>query len=150
MCSTISNRGCGIHRWPEAELVDDWSQGAPLKWIQEICRYWAEDYDWRGREARSIAFAQFTTEIDGLGIHFLHVRSPHPDAMPLIITHGWPGSVVEFTKVIEPLDRSDRPWRRGRRRVSCGLPVAAGLWLFGQADDDRLGRRAHRVRRGRR
>ena len=90
-------------RWPEAELVDDWSQGAPLKWIKDICRYWAEDYDWRGREARLNRFAQFTTEIDGLDIHFLHVRSPHPEAMPLIITHGWPGSVVEFHKVIEPL-----------------------------------------------
>ena len=90
-------------RWPEAELVDDWSQGAPLKWIKEVCRYWAEDYDWRRREALLNRFAQFTTEIDGLDIHFLHVRSPHPEAMPLIITHGWPGSVVEFHKVIEPL-----------------------------------------------
>jgi len=74
-----------------------------LRWIKEICRYWAEDYDWRRREALLNRFAQFTTEIDGLGIHFLHVRSSHPQAMPLIITHGWPGSVVEFHKVIEPL-----------------------------------------------
>jgi len=90
-------------RWPEAELVDDWSQGVPLTWIQEICRYWAVEYDWRTREARLNRFPQFMTEIDGLGVHFLHVRSPYPDAMPLIITHGWPGSIVEFTKVIEPL-----------------------------------------------
>src|SRR4051794_30763437 len=90
-------------RWPEAEPVDDWSQGAPLQWIKEVCRYWAEDYDWRRREALLNRFAQFTTEIDGLDIHFQHVRSPHPDALPLIITHGWPGSVVEFHKVIEPL-----------------------------------------------
>src|ERR1043165_4135174 len=90
-------------RGPEAELVEDWSQGAPLKWIKDICRYWAEEYDWRGREARLNRFAQFTTEIDGLDIHFLHVRSKHPEAMPLVITHGWPGSVVEFHKVIEPL-----------------------------------------------
>jgi epoxide hydrolase len=90
-------------RWPEAELVEDWSQGAPLKWIQEVCRYWADEYDWRSREARLNRFAQFTTEIDGLGIHFLHVRSPHANALPLIIAHGWPGSVVEFHKVIEPL-----------------------------------------------
>ncbi len=90
-------------RWPEAEPVDDWSQGVPLKWIEEVCRYWANDYDWRRREALLNRFAQFTTEIDGLKIHFLHVRSPHPGAMPLIITHGWPGSVVEFHKVIEPL-----------------------------------------------
>jgi epoxide hydrolase len=90
-------------RWPEAELVDDWSQGAPLGWIQDMCRYWAEAYDWRAREARLNRFAQFTTEIDGLDIHFLHVRSPEPTAMPLIITHGWPGSIVEFVKVIAPL-----------------------------------------------
>ena len=90
-------------RWPEAELVEDWSQGAPLKWIKDIRHYWADEYDWRGREARLNRFAQFTTEIDGLDIHFLHVRSKHPEAMPLVITHGWPGSVVEFHKVIEPL-----------------------------------------------
>jgi epoxide hydrolase len=90
-------------RWPEAEAVGNWSQGMPLKWIQAICRYWAEDYDWRRREAQLNRFPQFTTEIDGLSIHFLHVRSPHPQAMPLIVTHGWPGSIVEFHKVIEPL-----------------------------------------------
>lgn len=90
-------------RWPEAELVDDWSQGAPLQWIKDICQYWAETYDWRQREAQLNRFSQFTTEIDGLGIHFIHVRSKHPEARPLIITHGWPGSVVEFHKVIEPL-----------------------------------------------
>jgi len=90
-------------RWPEAELVDDWSQGAPLQWIKDVCGYWAEQYDWRKREAALNRFAQFTTEIDGLGIHFIHVKSPHPQAMPVIITHGWPGSVVEFHKVIEPL-----------------------------------------------
>jgi pimeloyl-ACP methyl ester carboxylesterase len=90
-------------RWPEAEPVDDWSQGMPLKWIREMCGYWSERYDWRSREALLNRFAQFTTEIDGLSIHFLHVRSPHPEAMPLIITHGWPGSIVEFQKVIEPL-----------------------------------------------
>jgi epoxide hydrolase len=90
-------------RWPEVELVDDWSQGAPLQWIKEVCGYWAEQYDWREREALLNRFAQFTTEIDGLGIHFIHVRSPHSQAMPLIITHGWPGSVLEFHKVIEPL-----------------------------------------------
>ncbi|PAY04601.1 epoxide hydrolase [Bradyrhizobium sp. UFLA03-84] len=90
-------------RWPEAELVDDWSQGAPLNWIKDICQYWAETYDWRQREARLNRFSQFTTEIDGLNIHFIHVRSKHPEARPLMITHGWPGSVVEFHKVIEPL-----------------------------------------------
>jgi pimeloyl-ACP methyl ester carboxylesterase len=90
-------------RWPEAELVDDWRQGVPRAWLQEVCRYWADGYDWRAREARLNRFAQFTTEIDGLALHFIHVRSPHADAMPLVLTHGWPGSVVEFHKVIGPL-----------------------------------------------
>jgi len=90
-------------RWPEAEVVDDWSQGIPLSYVQEVCSYWADSYDWRAAEARLNSFPQFKTEIDGLGIHFVHVRSPHDDAMPLIITHGWPGSIVEFSKVIGPL-----------------------------------------------
>ena len=90
-------------RWPDAETVDDWSQGIPLAYVQDLCRYWAEDYRWRETERRLNAFSQFLVAIDGLDHHFLHVRSPHPGALPLIITHGWPGSVVEFLKVIEPL-----------------------------------------------
>ena len=90
-------------RWPEGELVDDWSQGTPLAYVQEVCEYWADGYDWREREAALNRFAQFTTEIDGVDIHFVHTRSPHENALPLIITHGWPGSIVEFHKVIEPL-----------------------------------------------
>jgi pimeloyl-ACP methyl ester carboxylesterase len=90
-------------RWPEAETVDDWSQGTPLSYVQELCGYWAEGYDWRATESRLNRFPQFRTEIDGLGIHFIHARSPHAGALPLVITHGWPGSVVEFHKVIEPL-----------------------------------------------
>ena len=90
-------------RWPERETVDDWSQGVPLAYLRELCRYWAEEYDWRATEARINALPQFRTEIDGIGVHFLHVRSPHPEALPLIVTHGWPGSIVEFLKVIGPL-----------------------------------------------
>jgi pimeloyl-ACP methyl ester carboxylesterase len=90
-------------RWPERETVGDWSQGVPLDYLRELCEYWAERYDWRATEARLNAFPQFRTEIDGLGIHFLHVRSPEADATPLVLTHGWPGSVVEFGKVIGPL-----------------------------------------------
>ena len=90
-------------RWPDPEPVGDWSQGIPLAYVQEVCEYWAEQYDWREREARLNAFPQFRTEVDALGIHFLHVRSAHEDALPLIMTHGWPGSIVEFHKVIEPL-----------------------------------------------
>jgi pimeloyl-ACP methyl ester carboxylesterase len=90
-------------RWAEAEPVADWSQGIPHGYLRELCRYWADGYDWRATEARLNALPQFRTEIDGLGIHFVHVRSPHPDALPLIITHGWPGSIIEFLKVIGPL-----------------------------------------------
>ncbi len=90
-------------RWPEAETVDDWSQGLPLSYLRELCTYWADEYDWRRAERRINAYPQFTTEIDGLDLHFLHVRSPHPDALALVITHGWPGSIVEFLKVIGPL-----------------------------------------------
>ena len=90
-------------RWPEAECVDDWSQGIPLSYTKELAGYWADQYDWRAREAALNRFDQFTTEIDGLDIHFVHQRSPHPDAFPIVITHGWPGSIVEFAKVIEPL-----------------------------------------------
>jgi len=87
-------------RWPDKETVDNWSQGVPLEYIRQLCRYWANGYDWRAREARLNALPQFRTTIDGLGIHFVHVRSAHRDALPLIITHGWPGSFVEFAKVI--------------------------------------------------
>lgn len=90
-------------RWPEAETVDDWSQGVPLAYMQDLCRYWAERYDWRATEARLNALPQFRTQLDGLGIHLVHVRSPHPEALPLVITHGWPGSIVEFLEVLAPL-----------------------------------------------
>jgi pimeloyl-ACP methyl ester carboxylesterase len=90
-------------RWPNAETVDDWSQGVPLAYVQEVCRYWEEKYDWRAREARLNEFAHFRSELDGLGIHFIHARSPHQNALPIVITHGWPGSIVEFHKVIEAL-----------------------------------------------
>src|SRR5581483_11819617 len=90
-------------RWPDAEPVADWSQGIPLVYLKELCRYWSEEYDWRAAEARLNEVGQFRTEIDGLGIHFLHRRSSHPDALALVLTHGWPGSVIEFLKVIGPL-----------------------------------------------
>jgi epoxide hydrolase len=90
-------------RWPEAETVDDWSQGVPLAWITDVCRYWGSGYNWREREALLNRFDHFLTSLDGLDIHFIHQRSPHPGARALVITHGWPGSIVEFHKVIEPL-----------------------------------------------
>jgi pimeloyl-ACP methyl ester carboxylesterase len=90
-------------RWPEPATVDGWAQGVPLDFLQDLCAYWADGYDWRRLEARLNALGQFRTTIDGLGIHFLHVRSPHPGALPLVLTHGWPGSVVEFLDVVGPL-----------------------------------------------
>jgi pimeloyl-ACP methyl ester carboxylesterase len=93
----------GRTRWPERETVEDWSQGVPLAYLQDLCGYWAGSYDWRETEARLNALPQFRTVIDGLGIHFLHVRSPQPEALPLVLTHGWPGSIIEFLKAIGPL-----------------------------------------------
>ncbi len=90
-------------RWPSKELVDDRSQGVQLATIQELSRYWAMDYDWRACEARLNALPQFTTEIDGVEIHFIHVKSEHEDALPLIMTHGWPGSVIELLDTVGPL-----------------------------------------------
>jgi pimeloyl-ACP methyl ester carboxylesterase len=90
-------------RWPDRETVNDWSQGVQLAKFQEVVRYWGTDYDWRKAEAKLNALPQFMTEIDGLDIHFIHVRSKHPNALPVIITHGWPGSVIEQLKVIGPL-----------------------------------------------
>ena len=90
-------------RWPERETVNDDSQGVPLETMQELARYWATDYDWRKCEAKLNALPQFLTEIDGLDIHFIHVRSQHDDALPLIVTHGWPGSIIEQLKIIDPL-----------------------------------------------
>src|SRR6478752_2522366 len=90
-------------RWPEKEPVDDLSQGVQLATIQALARYWATEYDWRKCEARLRALPQFITEIDGLDIHFIHVRSKHEDALPLLVTHGWPGSVIEQLKIIDPL-----------------------------------------------
>ncbi len=90
-------------RWPDKETVTDASRGVQLVTIRELARYWATDYDWRKCEARLNALPQFVTTIDGLDIHFIHVRSKHPNALPLIVTHGWPGSVIEQLKIIDPL-----------------------------------------------
>ena len=90
-------------RWPSKELVDDRSQGVQLATSRELARYWATEYDWRRCEARLNALPQFTTEIDGVDVHFIHVRSRHENALPLIMTHGWPGSVIELLETVGPL-----------------------------------------------
>jgi len=100
---TELRRRINATRWPERETVPDASQGVQLATTQALARYWATDYDWRKIEAKMNALPQFITEIDGLDIHFLHVRSKHEDALPLIVTHGWPGSIIEQLKIIDPL-----------------------------------------------
>jgi pimeloyl-ACP methyl ester carboxylesterase len=100
---TDLRRRVNATRWPERETVTDDSQGVPLALIQDLARYWGTNYDWRKCEARLNHLPQFMTEIDGLDIHFIHLRSQHQDALPLIVTHGWPGSIIEQLKIIEPL-----------------------------------------------
>ncbi len=129
-------------RWPSKELVEDRSQGVQLATMQELARYWATDYDWRKVEAKLHALPQFITEIDGLDIHFIHVRSKHENALPLIVNHGWPGSVIEQLKIIDPLTN---PTAHGASAAPSGDSVDAGLRVFRQADHDRLGPRAYRT-----
>jgi epoxide hydrolase len=125
------NRRLDATRWPEKETVGDWTQGAPLDKVQALTKHWRNGYDWRACEARLNAFAQYKTEIDGLGIHFIHVRSSEPDAMPLILTHGWPGSVIEFMKVIGPLTD---PVAHGGKAEDAFHVVAPSLPGYGFSD----------------
>lgn len=118
-------------RFPEAETVDDWSQGTPLSYVREVCEYWAEKYDWRAREAKLNEFPQFRTDIDGLGIHFVHARSPEENARPLVMTFGWPGSIVEFHKVIGPLTD---PVAHGGRAEDAFHVVCPSLPGYGFSD----------------
>ena len=121
-------RRLDMTRWPERETVNDWSQGAPLEKIRALVAYWRNSYDWRACEARLNAFGQYRTTISGLDFHFLHVRSPHPEAMPLILTHGWPGSVIEFMKIIGPLTD---PVAHGGRAEDAFHVVAPSLPGYG-------------------
>jgi pimeloyl-ACP methyl ester carboxylesterase len=118
-------------RWPERETVGDWSQGVPLQKAQALVAYWRDKYDWRRFETRINAFPQYRTQIDGVGIHFIHMRSPQQNALPIILTHGWPGSVVEFMEVIGPL--SD-PTRYGGRAEDAFHVVVPSLPGFGFSD----------------
>ncbi len=111
-----------LTRWPEKEPVNDWSQGTPLAVLQDLIAYWRNEYDWRRCEARLNALGQFMTKIDGLDIHFLHVRSQRADAMPVVMTHGWPGSVIEFMGVIEQLTNPADPAAPAFHLVLPSLP----------------------------
>ena len=126
-------------RWPEKETVANPSQGPQLAQLQELVRYWGNGYDWRKAEAKLNALPQFTTNIDGVDIHFIHVRSRHEHALPVIITHGWPGSVFEQIKLIAPADRSDVVRRPRGGRVRRGHSVTARLRLLGATDGGGLG-----------
>ena len=119
-------------RWPEKETVGDWSQGAPLTKVKALCDHWRTQYDWRRLESRLNGLGNFRTTIDGLPIHFLHVRSPRADALPLLMTHGWPGSVVEFMKVAGPLSDPESLGGNGSDAFHLILPSLPGYGFSGK------------------
>jgi len=119
-------------RWPDRETVSDESQGVPLAMIQELAHYWGTDYDWRKVEAKLNALPQFITEIDGLDIHFIHVRSTHENALPLIVTHGWPGSVIEQLKIIDPLTNPSAHGGSGSDAFHLVIPSMPGYGFSGK------------------
>jgi pimeloyl-ACP methyl ester carboxylesterase len=119
-------------RWPEKETVADESQGVPLATMQELARYWATDYDWRKGEAKLKAVPQFITKIDGLDVHFIHVRSKHKSALPLIVTHGWPGSVIEQLKIIDPLTNPPSHGGRAEDAFHVVIPSMPGYGFSGK------------------
>ena len=132
-------------RWPDKETVADQSQGAQFANLQELVRYWGTDYDWRKAEAKLNALPQFMTKIDGLDIHFIHVRSSHQNALPMIITHGWPGSVIEQLKVIGPLTDPTAHGGRAEDAFDLVIPSLPGYGFSGKPtgtgwDPDRIAR----------
>ena len=132
-------------RWPDRETVNDRSQGVQLAEFKEMVRYWGTDYDWRKAEAKLNAFPQFITTIDGVDIHFIHVRSRHPNALPVIITHGWPGSVIEQLKIIDPLTDPTAHGGRAEDAFDVVIPSLPGYGFSGKPkgtgwDPDRIAR----------
>src|SRR5512132_3300309 len=119
-------------RWPSKELVADRSQGVQLRTLQELARYWTTDYDWRKAEAKLNELPQFTTEIDGVDIHFIHVKSDHENALPLIMTHGWPGSVIELLAAIGPLTDPTAHGGRAEDAFDLVLPSLPGYGFSGE------------------
>jgi len=132
-------------KWPERELVADATQGVQLATVQALARYWGAEYDWRKVEARLNALPQFITEIDGLDIHFIHVRSKHEDALPLIVTHGWPGSVIEQLKIVDPLTNPTAHGASASDAFHLVIPSMPGYGFSGKPtapgwDPDRIAR----------
>ncbi|MBX7267245.1 epoxide hydrolase [Micromonospora sp. Llam7] len=129
---TDMRRRIAATRWPTRELVTDRSQGVQLATVQELARYWTDDHDWRAFETRLNALSQYTTDIDGVEIHFIHQRSPHEDALPLIMTHGWPGSVVELLGVVGPLTDPTAHGGRAEDAFHLVLPSLPGYGFSGE------------------
>ena len=119
-------------RWPSRETVADQSQGMQLAKLEELVRHWGTNYDWRKAEARLNAFPQFVTTIDGVDIHFIHVRSRHPNALPVIMTHGWPGSILELLKTVEPLTDPTAHGGRGEDAFDLVIPSIPGFGFSGK------------------
>jgi hypothetical protein len=137
-------------RWPDVETVKDDSQGIQLAKVQALVRYWGTDYDWRKAEAQLNALPEFVTTIDGVDIQFIHVRSRNPNALPVILTHGWPGSTFEFIKAIGPLTNPEAYGGRAEDAFDVVIPSIPGYGFSGRpADRPGLGPRSHRARMGR-
>ncbi len=134
-------------KWPSKETVSDRSQGVQLETVQNLARYWATDYDWRKVEAKLDRYPQFMTTIDGLDIHFIHVRSKEKNALPLIVTHGWPGSIIEQLKIIEPLTNPTAFGGKASDAFDVVIPSMAGYGFSGQPTTPGWG--AERMARGR-
>ncbi|SNR79434.1 epoxide hydrolase family protein [Actinomadura mexicana] len=134
-----------ITRWPDEAPVPNWTQGVPLAYLKDLAAYWRTGYDWREHEAELNRFPQFITTIDGTDIHFLHIRSPEPDAMPLLITHGWPGSIIEFLDVIGPLVDPRSHGAEPGDAFDLVIPSIPGYSLSGPTPD--TGWDVHRVAR---
>src|SRR6202163_770173 len=142
---TELRRRINATKWPERETVTDQSQGVQLATIQALARYWGTEYDWRKVEARLNALPQFMTEIDGLDIHFIHLRSKHEDALPLIVTHGWPGSVIEQLKIVDPLTNPTAHGASASDAFHLVIPSMPGYGFSGKPtapgwDPDRIAR----------
>ncbi len=121
-------------RWPERETVAGWSQGVPLAYMRELVEYWRSDYDWNRCQDELNMLPQFVTEIDGLDIHFLHIKSPHKNAMPMVMTHGWPGSILEFMKVIGPLTDPESYGGKGEDAFHVVIPTLPGFGFSAKPD----------------
>jgi len=142
---TELRRRINATKWPEGETVTDASQGVQFATIQKLARYWATDYDWRKCEARLNALSQFKTEIDELDIHFIHVRSKHENALPLIVTHGWPGSVIEQLKIVDPLTNPTANGASASDAFHLVIPLMPGYGFSGKPTTTGWDPRPHRT-----